>query len=417
MGNGLKASLVALVVCGCAVPAMAQTAGPPPSLPASVLSEDVDAAKVAYLRSHVVASGDVTGPFRFDLPADFYRNRLFLVGESHGSAAPHLFDLALFENVARRTGLRDYLAECDPVQGEAFDRYVRTGDDTGLRRVFDYWTAGGAQWGSRAYEEKIRGLRTVALRLRGAPVRVHGLDAIQDWPMTFDWLATHGVAVDRTAVEATKGAARAAALLAALPAAKSGEDATLSVIRTVLTAQAAARGREGTIIASYTALANGALKDRPAYGMWGLAHVLLAPLKTRDTFASAIERSSLPAAHRIASIILVPIDSYALYAMPQGKTFAPMRLDMFNVTGPLVKMDGSADLAAAAPPGRVTVYDLAASGSPYLTSPDFTRVKTSIGQDFEPADPQSPATRYARYLGVVRGSDWAGARTAAPSKP
>lgn len=210
----------------------------------------------------MVASGPVTGPFRFRFSAAFYRSRLFLVGESHGSAAPHLFDLALFEKVARRTGLRNYLAECDPVQGAALDRVVRTGDDAGPRAVFDFWSGEGSQWGSRSYEEKMRGLRAVALRLGGGSVRVHGLDAIQ-------------------------------------------------------------------------------------------------------------------------------------------------------VTGPLVKLDGSADLAAAAPARQVTVYDLAARGSPYRTSPDFTRVRTSIGQDFEPDDPAAPATDYVRYLGVVRGSDWAGARAGA----
>ncbi len=408
MKNMMRA--LALIVATGYGAATAQT-GAPPSLPASVLAEDTDPAKVAYLRSHVVAAGPVTGPFRFDLPADFYRNRLFLVGESHGSAAPHLFDLALFEQVARRTGLRNYLAECDPVQGAAFDRYVRIGDDGGMRRVFDFWSGGGAQWGSRSYEDKIRGLRAVALRLRGAPVRVYGLDAVQDWPMTMDWLAAQGIAVDRPAIEAAKGGkARAGLLLASLPALRAGENATLSAIRVALSAQAEGRGREGTIVASYTGLANGALKDKSAYGMWGLAHVLLAPLKSGASFAAQVERSSLPAAGRIASIVLVPIDSHALYAMPQGKAFTPMRLDTFNVTGPLVKMDGSADLAAAAPGGRITVYDLAARGSPYLTTPDFTRVKTSIKQDFEPDDPNSPATRYVRYLGVVRGSDWAGAR-------
>jgi hypothetical protein len=385
--------------------------GPPPPLPASVLAEDVEPAKVAYLRSHVVASGPVTGPFRFDLPAAFYRSKLFLVGESHGSAAPHLFDLALFENVAHRTGLRDYIAECDPVQGAAFDAFVRTGDDTGLRRVFDFWSGEGAQWGSRSYEQKIRALRDISLRLHGAPVRVHGLDEVQDWAMAMDWLAAHGVTIDRKAIDgADTQTAKSRLLLASLPAAKSGEDPILSALRTTLAARAAGKGREASIIASYTALATGPLKGKTAYGMWGLAHVLLAPLKTGASFAATVQQSALPAAGQIATIVLVPIDSYALYAAPTGKGFTPMRLDMFNINGPLVKMDGSADLAAAAPAKQVTVYDLGAAGSPYLAAPDFTRVQTSIGQNFDPADPQAPATRFVRYLGVVRGSDWAGSR-------
>lgn len=390
-------------------------AGSPPPLPASVLLEAVDPAKVDYLSSHVVASGPVTGPFRFGFPEDFYGNRLFLVGESHGSAAPHLFDLALFEDIARRTGLRDYLAECDPVQGAAFDHYVQTGDDSRLRRVFDYWSNRGSQWGSQAYEDKIRGLRAVALRIEGDPVRMRGLDAIQDWSMTLDWLEGHGIAFDRAAVEAGEsGPEKARLLLKALGPAKGEEHEILSAIRVALDAQAAGRGREGTIVAAYSALSTTVLERKPAYGMWGLFHVLQAPLKSGAPFAAQVEESSLPAAGQIASIILVPIDSTALYAVPQGEGFRPMRLDTFNVTGPLVKMDGSADLVAAAPAGAVTVYDLAGAGSPYVDALDFIQVTTSIRQDFEPGDPSTPTTDYARYLGVVRGSDWAGARREAP---
>lgn len=405
---------LALALAAQAGLATAQTSSPPP-LSASILAEAVDPAKVDYLRSHVVASGSVTGPFTFDFPPEFYDSRLFLVGESHGSAAPHLFDLALFEDIARRTGLRDYLAECDPVQGAAFDHYVQTGDDTALRRVFDYWSSRGSQWGSQAYEDKIRGLRATAMRLRGAPVRVRGLDAIQDWSMTMDWLQSRGISFEREAVAAAAdGPAKARILSPALGLARSDEDEVLSAVRVALDAQAAGRGREGTIVATYSALANGLLENKPAYGMWGLFHVLQAPLKAGAPFGAQVEQSSLPAAGRIASIILVPIDSAALYAVPQGDGFTPMRLETFNVTGPLVKMDGSADLAAAAPSAQVTVYDLAGVGSRYASALDFIHVTTSIRQDFEPGDPTTPTTDYAQYLGVVRGSDWAGVRSDAP---
>lgn len=91
-----------------------------------------------------------------------------------------------------------------------------------------------------------------------------------------------------------------------------------------------------------------------------------------------------------------------------------MPLDTFNVTGPLVKMDGSADLVAVAPAAQITIYDLAGQASPYVDALDFITVRTSIRQDFEPGDESTPTTDYARYLGVVRGSELAGARAKAP---
>lgn len=392
--------------------AAAQMTGPPAPLPPELLREEVDPARVDYLKAHVVAEGPIAGPVRFAWPAAFYRSRLFLVGESHGTAAPHVFDLALLAHLAERVGLRDYLAEIDPVQADAFNRYLATGDDAGLRAVFDGWTATGAQWGSRAYEAKVRGVRDLNARLGAArAIRFHGLDRVQDWPAAARWLGERGLPVDAAALTAaTTLRAKAALLLAALPADARGDDAPVAALRVSLAATAAGRTREQTIFAAYEALARGALAGRPAYGMWGMFHTLQAPMQRETPFAALVAASRLPAAGHIATIVLAPLDSWTLVPVPGARGFTPMRLDMLNVTGPLAKMAGSADLAIAAPRDRITVYDLDRPGSPYRAAGDFVTVRASVGGELAPADPALPATRYLRYVGVVRGSDWAGAR-------
>ena len=405
----MKLSLASFALCVIAPAAVAAQSGPPPSLPDTVLHEDVDPVKVSYLKEHVVADGAVTGPFNFAFPADFYRNRLFLVGESHGSAATHVFDLALLEHLARRAGVRDYVGEFDPVQADAFNHYLTTGEDGALKRVFDGWSKSGAQWGSKAYEAKIRGVRALNARLgKGHTISFHGLDQIQDWPMTLEWLQANGQSIDQAMFDqADSDTARASYVLSTLPKSSPAEPRTLTALRSTLGSMASGLKREPTIAASFDALAAGELGRRPAYGMWGLFHTVRESVNKGMPFAALVQHGQTRFANHVASIPLVPIDSHALMYVPGKESQTPMRLNMFNVTGPVAKLDGSADLVAAAPAAQVTVYDLGARGSPYLSGSDLVAVKTSIGQDITPTDPAIPSVKYAQFVGVVRGSDWA----------
>ena len=401
----MKLSLAAFALCVVAPAAVAAQSGPPPSLPDAVLHEDIDAAKVSYLKAHVVTEGAVAGPFDFAFPADFYGNRLFLVGESHGWAATHVFDLALLEHLARRIGVRDYVGEFDPIQAEAFNHYLTTGDDAALKRVFDSWLKSGAQWGSKAYEAKIRGVRALNARLgKSHTISFHGLDQIQDWPMTLEWLQANGKFIIKAMFDkADSDSARASYILSTLPKVSRGESRTLTALRSTLAFMASGLKREPTIAASFNALANGELGRRPAYGMWGLFHTVRESVNKGMPFAALVQHGQTRFAGHVASIPLVPIDSHALMYVPGKEGLTPMRLNMFNVAGPVAKLDGSADLVAAAPAAQVTVYDLGARGSPYLSGSDLVAVKTSIGQDITPTDPAVPSVKYAQFVGVVRG--------------
>ncbi len=382
-----------LAVLGSAPPAW--SADDPPA-------ETPDAAKAAYLAAHQVVSGPVAGGLTFRFPADLYRSRLILVGESHGSAAPQVFDLELLRRLRSRTGLRDYLAEVDPVQAEALNRFLATGDEAILARVFAFWR--DAQWGNTAFEDKLRNLRALNLTLApGLRVRLHGIDAVQDWPLLLDRLAAEGVAIDRAKLEAeSRPSDKAALVLAALAAAP--PTPLHDLLRAVLAKTAARSGRERTLFAGYAHIVrSGALGGRQAYGLWGLFHVLQAPVNGVEPFAALVRRSDLPAARSLASIVLLSLDSAVM--VPAGGRKA--RMTTFNVDGPMIRVQGAASLRAASAPGAFSVFDLGARGSPYLTSPDFATIRSTIGQAFTPDDPKAPATAYARYVGVFRGSDWA----------
>ena len=413
-----RSSLAALLTSAALVFACgaAQAQQPPQPLPAEALVDAPDPAKVAFLQDHVVVSGPVTGGLSFAFPADFYDNKLFLLGESHGVAAPQLLDLELLTHLNARIGLTDYVAEVDPVQGARLNQYLDTGDEAVLDRVFDYWTESGAQWGNTAFEAKIRGIRTLNLTLpENRRIHIMGIDAVQDWPLTTAWLAEQNVTVDAAALTAaTTNAARATVVLESLPATSTLP--MLTRLRGTLTATAAAAGREGVIFDTYSkAVTGGELGDRPAYGMWGIFHVMQGGVNSAKPFASRVIASDLPTAHRIVSLGVLSLDSAVQVPVPMPGGVQRMRLDNFNIDGPFVKVKGSATLREATTSNTITLFDPGAAGTPFTSGGDFTNIRTSIGQDFIIDDPSRPMASFIQYLGVFRNSDWAPPRSEAPA--
>lgn len=118
-----------------------------------------------------------------------------------------------------------------------------------------------------------------------------------------------------------------------------GGDEALTALRHTLDAEIAGTPREAIMAANYAALRAGPIGKQPAYGMWGLFHVLQGGFKGTTLFAALVWAAS--PRERVASAMLVPIDSRAPMPVPIGSaSFTPMKLDIFNVTGPVSKMGG-----------------------------------------------------------------------------
>ncbi|MDQ1193783.1 hypothetical protein QE419_002549 [Brevundimonas vesicularis] len=403
---GLLAGATIMFACGVARAQM------PPPLPAEALVDAPDAAKVAFLKAHVVAAGPVTGGLRFDFPAAFYDNKLFLLGESHGVAAPQVLDLELLTHLNARIGLTDYVAEVDPVQGARLNQYLETGDEAVLDRVFDFWTKGGAQWGNTAFEAKVRGVRALNQTLpTDRRIQFIGIDAVQDWPLLAAWVVEQGGQADAAALAgAATNAARAAIAqgwLATVPASPA-TSRLADRLRGVLEGTSKAIGREAVIFDTYSRVVTGGeLGERPAYGLWGMFHVIQGGVNNAQPFAARVAASDLPTARRIVSLAILSLDSAVQIPAPTPAGVQRMRLDNFNIDGPFVKVKGSATLREASPPNAIVLFDIGAEGTPFLSGGDFTDIRTSVGQSFVMDHPERPAASFVQYVGVFRNSDWA----------
>ncbi len=399
----LSACLAALAITA---PAAAQMGMPKP-LPAEALVDQAEPDKAAWLTRNIVAEGPIAGGIAFRFPASFYRSKLILLGESHGFAAPQVVDLALLTHLNQRIGLIDYVAEVDPVQADLLNRYLVTGDDALLTRVFDFWTKGGAQWGNRAFEAKVRGIRALNQRLpEKRRIRLLGIDAIQDWALVAEWAANGDAEAAKRLAAAPKDD-RARTLRAAI-ADRTGTVA--GQLRATLDDAVAGKGRETIIFDSYARAVGGdLLGNRPAYGLWGMYHIMQAGINKTRPFAARVVASDLPAAKATTSVALLALDSAVQIPAPMPTGLRRLRMTNFNIDGPYVMVKGAATLRAASRPSTVRIFDLGAKGTPF-TGSAFSEVATSIGQSFVPDATGADAPRMAQYLGVFTNSDWAAPR-------
>ena len=115
---------------------------------------------------------------------DFYKNQLFLLGETHGFKNAQVVDLALLKHLNQRVGVRHYIAEVDPTKAYYINQYLQTGQDSTLRLVFASWIAETMQWANADFFRKIQAIRVYNQTLpKIKRIRFVGIDAVQDRPL------------------------------------------------------------------------------------------------------------------------------------------------------------------------------------------------------------------------------------------
>ncbi|AMR26226.1 hypothetical protein A0257_03370 [Hymenobacter psoromatis] len=133
---------------------------------------------------------DLVGCPQFRLfDKDFYRNKVFLLGESHGVQRLQDVDFALLRHLNQRADVRHYLAEVDCAKAYYLNDYLHTGNETTLARVFASWVREQAQWGNAGFMAKIRRIRGLNQTLPPARrIQFVGIDGVQDYALLADYL-------------------------------------------------------------------------------------------------------------------------------------------------------------------------------------------------------------------------------------
>jgi hypothetical protein len=375
-------------------------------------------ANVAYLKQHVVAQGRVDGDVQWNFPLDLSAKKLILLAEAHGSLAPQSLDLSLLKSLNIQTGLRYYVAEIDPTEADVFNNFLETGDERGMREVFDLWTP-KEQWGNRDFEAKIRAIRTYnQTLLPDRRIVFLGLDEVQYFPYAIKWIArTTGVTVDNAWLQSFAKQPRkqlANAIIswnAGRKATNSKDQAALEAVLFTLARNAeGVPNRDTVIFDDYRyQVEHGVLGNQQAYGMWGMFHGLQASARRMLPFAAQVRRSNLSAANSIATILSIGVNSEMMIPASELPSFMrPSNALYANLPsgahGPLIYAKGITDFERAAPlPNQITVFWLDAPYSPYETSLSFGPHWTEL--EAMPFDkPLSTTTGYVQYVAFYRGS-------------
>lgn len=370
-----------------------------------------DERNIAWLAAHRVGEGPVDSPLTLQLSPDLLGKRLILLAEIHGTAAPQQVDLALLRALNSDAGVHDYLAEVDPVQAAMFNRYLDSGDEASLRRIFDLWTP-NAQWGNTDFEDKVRSIRSFNA---GIPitqqVRFTGIDEVQDYPLAVQWIEQQcGCKASPDTGQKADSVQQAKSTLDFLNQARLMDTVTGAALRQALTKTAMGHNREKTIFESYAwQVKEGSLRDRQAYGMWGLNHGLQDKLANGFTFAGLVKRSKLPAANSLVTLACLPTDAEMMMPAVAAPKFLRPRDGSnpnmpYSGDGPLVYMAGIQDLRrAVSGPHKTTIFRLDGPGSPYGNG-------LPLGPGWSPfgsipmSKPNAVTTDYIQYVVYSDGS-------------
>lgn len=375
---------------------------------------------------------DAANPFPlFD--ESFYKNQLFLLGESHGVQTPQAVDFALLKHLNQRVGLRHYLAEVDASQARLLNQYLQTGDTTLLKRVFSRWVKQKAQWGNADFYRKIQRIRALNQTLPNRrQIRFVGIDRIQDNALTADHLSSllttaRLSATDRSIVDTLLTQLRSsrpdsvvgATVLPLLDRFKADSatyqrllKSTYTETRQLLTNIGWLRtipSREATLFANFAEVLPG-LNGEKLYGLWGFFHVLQEkPVNSGKPLACRIRESNLYLHDKIVSITFAYLDSFMMLpssylpvaARAPGQRFSPVNL--FNNDGTMMRTEGIDVMRSLTKPQSVTLFALDRPGSFARTTPLRIRYSSAMAQRIE-FNPSLPMTAYFQYVMLVRDS-------------
>ena len=130
---------------------------------------------------------DLTSTNRWELlKTDAEQNQFIILGESHGAQDAQLIDFSLLKYLNKTVGTKNYIAELDYAQSSSINEYLRTGNETVLKRVFRNWVKKNAQWGNSDFYNKIVKIRGLNKTLpKAQQITFSGIDKVQDFDLYF----------------------------------------------------------------------------------------------------------------------------------------------------------------------------------------------------------------------------------------
>lgn len=330
---------------------------------------------------------------------------LILLGDIHGIADGQTLDLEVFKALHRGAQANTYIGEFDFAQAHQLQTFLDTGDRASLDAVFRGWQRSRLQWASEDHRRKWIAMREWNAQLPPSRrVRVLGGEPLQDPGLACEvlrqWIPDDARWAElRVVVRNSDNCRDADRLAAATPSRRPVPGEVPEPLASGL--DALAQHREGAdrtsrIVARVDALLE-SLRGTPAYGFWGVFHVIQTQVNRTTTAAHELARRG----HRIASVVWLPLNAAMMVpdaGSPTSYTQIPYTLDDPATR----KAKGIEDLVTRAQ-GRVAAFPWPAPGVP---SDALTRVEGPLAaqQPFEIAPETAARDGWMQAVVITRGS-------------
>ncbi len=293
----------------------------------------------------------------------------------------------MLRHLNEKEGVRYYLAEMDPAQAMAVNIFLELGDDTYLREVFDYYADQTAQWGNKEFFARIEKLRELNQILpAGRQIYFIGVDRIYDADFARKMLVL--ITAQQDEAEYTDIAAYLETALGPKPDLPPYEEEAretypvswipLQLFNAQLALTMLQKEKLGTrydnILPNIRATIEATGPDEKFYGLWGIFHGMQVTVNDVEPLAMRLEQEregeqvvTLAALYADGSMSMMPSEFLAPAVTPpnnEAYTLLPANNDDVY----LYYMRGIRDLKKVAGDNPVTIFNMRAEGSPYLSS-------------------------------------------------
>ena len=372
---------------------------------------------------------DLNAPNRWELlRTDAEQNQFIIFGESHGAKDAQLIDFSLLKYLNKTVGTKNYIAELDYAQSCSINEYLRSGNETILKRVFRNWVKIHAQWGNYDFYNKIVKIRALNSTLpKTQQITFSGIDKVQDFDLYFKLIDTYMGDKKNPVLDSLRYIVRAdfmdSDLVRISGFAKNYVDKIeknkiefeklfgdkLPVFEYLIqnlsysSTEKSRINRPEAIFRNYKQLFSILhLEKEKLYGMWGFFHSHQVPVQFYgEDFASKLVGSGHSSAKKVISIVCLPIDSKYNAWDNKSQTWEKKSFSYDDKS--LLQVDGIEDLKVLTTAYTTTLFKINGLNSPFPKTGRLfngTAPQGKLSGDFKLRD-------YAyQYVILMRNSDW-----------
>lgn len=310
--------------------------------------ESKNESNITYLKKNSTETTNSINDKLFD--DDFYKSKVFLLGEIHGYADNQKLDKELLFFLNKKLGVKYYIAEMDSITAKKLNHFLTDG----LKNQ--------------------ETLKEVVLAIKKRIPQQSSQELFDKWNYIYDYNQKLTDSLKITVIGIDKNF---------------DDDSKIT--------------RDLAMVINFkNSIKQLNLENEKFYGLFGYFHVLQNITENgKETFASELKKSGI----KTTSFVSYTLDSEMyLPKTPQLPTPENEKVDWINADGPLQLVKGINDLKELSKPNSITLFRLNSENTPFLKSQHLISVKSRIfGENVVPQK-GTFTTDYFQYIFLLRNS-------------